>query len=387
MKILHTITGLSQKSGGTSSCTYHLVQALNENGCPTDILTSAGTPDNPLIGSGDFIKAIPAHFHTPYAYSKEIRQALDLAVEYDLIHTNGLWLDLNYYSGVVARRKKIPYIVSPHGMLYPQALAIKPWRKRLMRLLCFNHLLRNAACIHVTCEEELHHYRALGFNNPVAVIPNLLPEIPGIEEVPQDRCIKRIGFLGRFHPIKNLSALLNAWCILENETKNAELLLIGSGSKAYEEELYHIASNAPNGNIRFCGFVDGKEKYRLLGSLTALCIPSLQENFGMTVLEALAMETPVIASKTTPWKELESEHCGWWVDNDPKSLADIIRRVLHLSEEERKEMGKNGKNLLLRKYHANIVSQQMMNLYHWLITDTETSAPEFVEFKNKTQNF
>ena len=154
MRVLHTITGLSRKSGGTSSCTYHLVRALNEKGCATDLLTSAGTLENPLVGSGEFIKEIPAHFHTPFAYSREMRHALDLSSGYDLIHTNGLWLDLNYYSCIVARRRGLPYIISPHGMLYPQALAVKPWRKRIMRLLCFNRLLREAACIHVTCEEN-----------------------------------------------------------------------------------------------------------------------------------------------------------------------------------------------------------------------------------------
>ena len=379
MRILHTITGLSRKSGGTSSCTYHLVRALNEKGCATDLLTSAGTLENPLVGSGEFIKEIPAHFHTPFAYSREMRHALDLSSGYDLIHTNGLWLDLNYYSGIVARRRGLPYIISPHGMLYPQALAVKPWRKRIMRLLCFNRLLREAACIHVTCEEERLHYRSLGFKNPVAVIPNLLPEIPGLKEIPQERNKKRIGFLGRFHPIKNLPSLLKAWKLLGEKTRNAELLLIGGGAESYEKELHQMAALCPNRNIRFCGFVDGKEKYHLLASLTALCVPSLQENFGMTVLESLAMETPVIASKTTPWEELESEDCGWWVNNDPQSLAETILNVLNLSEEDRSRMGKNGKKLLFRKYHADVVTRKMIDLYHWVTTGE--SLPEFVEIE------
>lgn len=173
---------------------------------------------------------------------------------------------------------------------------------------------------------------------------------------------------------------MQAWRLLGEKTRNAELLLIGGGTKSYEKELDQMASLCPNGNVRFCGFVDGQEKYRLLGSLTALCVPSLQENFGMTVLESLAMETPVIASKTTPWKELETEHCGWWVNNNPNSLAETLLQALNLSEADRTEMGKNGKKLLSRKYQANVVARQMMDLYHWLTSGGV--PPEFIEFEH-----
>lgn len=376
MRILHTITGLSKSSGGTSSCTYELVSALNQLGCQTDILTALPPKGDTLVGEGDFIHAIAANYITPYAYSSAMRQELRNISGYDLIHINGMWADLNYYSGVIARKKQIPYVVSPHGMLYPQALAIKPWRKKLMRYLCFDNLLRHAACIHVTCEEEKKHYRNLGFINPVAVIPNPLRLPIGIEDVPCVRDKKRIGFLGRFHPIKNIPALLQAWSMLGKETQEAELLLIGDGNEEYKKEIKAVAEKAPCHNIRFCGFADGMEKYRLLGSLSALCVPSIQENFGMTVLEAWTMRTPVIASKGTPWQELETHHCGWHVENDPETLSATIRHVLSMSAEERAKMGENGYLLLQKKYVADKVATQMANLYEWLIHGGKT--PEFL---------
>lgn len=379
MRILHTIAGLGKHSGGTSTCTYELVRALNQHGCTTDILTALPAEGrDAMVGNDPFIHAVDAHYRTPFCYSAEIRHAIkDGCRHYDLIHTDGLWLDVNYYSGRAAHTAGIPYVVSPHGMLYPQALNIKPIRKKLMRLLCFDRVLRDAACIHVTCEEELEHYRALGFRNPVAVIPNLLPIPEAAAQWRGERKIRRIGFLGRFHPIKNIPGLLEAWRRLGNETRDAELLLVGSGAPDYEAELRKMAAALPEKNVRFCGFVAGEEKFRLLGTLSALCLPSLQENFGMTVLEAWLMRTPAIATKTTPWRELETHHCGWWVDNTPEALAAAVHEALTLPESELTLMGENGYRLLHAKYSAEKVATQMIRLYRWLLGEAE--RPEFVQ--------
>lgn len=381
MKVLHTIAGLGKHSGGTSTCTYELVRALNQNGCATDILTALpGGKNDVLVGDDPFIHAIDARYQTAFCYSGKMRRAIkDCSKHYSLIHTDGLWLDVNYYSGFVARAAKLPYVVSPHGMLYPQALNIKPFRKKMMRLFCFDRLLRYASCIHVTCEEELEHYRTLGFRNPVAVIPNLLPLPETATQWQGDRKIRRIGFLGRFHPIKNIPGLLEAWRRLGNETRGAELLLVGSGTPDYEAELRKMVVVLPEKNVRFCGFVTGEEKFRLLGTLSALCLPSLQENFGMTILEAWLMRTPTIATKTTPWRELETHHCGWWVENTPEALAAAIHEALTLPESELTLMGENGYRLLHAKYSAEKVAAQMIRLYRWLLGEAE--RPEFVQIQ------
>ena len=124
------------------------------------------------------------------------------------------------------------------------------------------------------------------------------------------------------------------------------------------------------------GWVSGKEKRALLASLTCLVVPSDFENFGMIVPEALLQEVPVIASTGSPWQELETERCGWWVKNDVDSLTAAVREALSLDKEELQAMGERGRKLILDKYSIDVVSHQMERLYAWIVGRGD--KPEFI---------
>ena len=129
-------------------------------------------------------------------------------------------------------------------------------------------------------------------------------------------------------------------------------------------------------NVIFTGFVIGREKFEKLASLTALCVPSDFENFGMIVTEALSVGTPVIASLGTPWEELNTRHCGYWVSNDVETLAQTIERLFSLSAAEILQMGINGKHLVHEKFKDTQVATMMRQLYEWILTGGK--KPEFV---------
>jgi glycosyltransferase involved in cell wall biosynthesis len=107
-----------------------------------------------------------------------------------------------------------------------------------------------------------------------------------------------------------------------------------------------------------------------------LVVPSDFENFGMIIPEALIQGIPVIASKGAPWEELNTHHCGWWVDNDVDTLAATIDKAIHLPENDRIEMGKRGQKLVKNNYSVEVVSKKMIQLYNWILTGGE--KPEFV---------
>lgn len=115
--------------------------------------------------------------------------------------------------------------------------------------------------------------------------------------------------------------------------------------------------------MKFLGFVSGREKYEALSELSALFVPSDFENFGMIVTEALSVGTPVMASLGTPWEELNTEQCGWWVDRSVESVANVMREVLALPVEQLLDMGKRGRRLVAEKYEASEVARQMMEMY------------------------
>lgn len=374
MKILQTIAGFGAHNGGTSTCTYDLLSAMRKIGCNVDLMTLQTTD---LMGEGEkWIKALPDDGRTPYGYSYNMNRFLQ-ETDYDLYHTNGMWMHCNHETCLVARKKKKPYIITPHGMLYPQAMARSAWKKKLLLAVGgVNKDLKNATCIHATCKEEMEYYRALGYKNPVAIIPNPVPIPNFLHEIHRGNSMKRIGFLGRLHPRKNVEALIDAWIMLGDKIKDAQLLIMGKGDAVYEQMLKNKMRQHGLKNVTFAGFVTGREKFEKLASLTALCVPSDFENFGMIVTEALSVGTPVIASLGTPWQDLETHQCGYWVKSDVHTLTEAIEKVINLSSEQLMQMGKNGKQLVESKYKDTQVAGMMKQLYEWILNGGE--KPEFV---------
>lgn len=373
MKILQTISGFGAHSGGTSTCTYDLLTAMHRAGCDVDLMT---IHSNDLMGKGEaWIKALPDDAITPYGYSRNMNRFLTQS-DYDLYHTNGMWMHCNHVTCVTARKKEKPYIITPHGMLYPQALDRSAWKKKLMLSLCFDRDIREANCIHATCMQEMKYFRDIGYRNPVAVIANPVPIPDYIDKIGHPMDKKRIGFLGRLHPYKNVSGLIEAWGSLGNATQDAELYIMGKGNEAYEAYLREFVTKLGLTNVVFAGFVNGRNKFEKLATLTALFVPSISENFGMTIAEALIMKVPVMASLGTPWEELNIHHCGWWVNNNIQTLAQTIKIALSLSEEDRKNMGERGKKLIIEKYSDIQVATQMKQLYEWILNGGQ--KPDFV---------
>ena len=95
----------------------------------------------------------------------------------------------------------------------------------------------------------------------------------------------------------------------------------------------------------------------------------------MIVPEALICGTPVYASLGTPWYELEQNNCGWWRDNSPETIAEVICELMSLDDEALLAKGNNGRMLIEEKYEQHKVAGMMLDLYHWLITGAD--KPDF----------
>lgn len=152
---------------------------------------------------------------------------------------------------------------------------------------------------------------------------------------------------------------------------------MGSGSPEYESFLRGEAKRLGiENNVKFLGFVSGDEKFRQLAGLDALFVPSDMENFGMIIPEALLVGTPVMASLGTPWETLNTEHCGWWIDNSPESIAKVIDEISQSSSEQLCEMGLRGRDVVLSRFESSKVASSMYRLYKWL--NGEAPKPEFI---------
>ena len=377
MKILHTISGLNISSGGPTSCTYNLIKGLRDEGIEADIHTLMPRDDSDkIIADDSFIKALPNDARTPLVYSSNFRRYLSSHIGYDLYHANGLWTCPTHFTAEIAKKQNKPCVIAPHGMLYPQALQVSAWKKKIVSTVFQRKDLETASCLQATCMAELEHIRAFGLNNPVAVIPNGLVIDDSLEIRKTSNSVRRFAFVGRLNRIKNVDLLLSAWSKLGDKTRNCELLIIGDGDTAYKKELEEFATANKLNNVRFLGFIMGKDLQKLVHSIDFQILPSKSENFGMVVPEALIQGAPVIASKGTPWSDLETFDCGWWVDNDIDTLISTLLIAINLSEQDRLGMGERGRTLVLRHYSIKSVSLRMKQLYEWLVY--KNIKPEYV---------
>ena len=87
---------------------------------------------------------------------------------------------------------------------------------------------------------------------------------------------------------------------------------------------------------------------------------------------------PVIASTGTPWRELETCRCGWWVKNDSETLTDTMRQVLACDKALLDEMGERGRQLVLKKYTVEKVSGQLEVMYDWVTGKID--KPDFIYY-------
>lgn len=374
MKILHS-GSLDVNSGGPAMSTYNTLWGLQNLGVDTKVIMYPLSKGGRLRGTDIPVHIAKAPIEPKLLYSFHYKAEIRSLGEYDIYHAQGIWQYPTYAMADVAKEKKKPYLITPRGMLYPQDIAKS---NKFFKILSLKiRLLRDlnqAACVHVTCEDEMVHCRQLGVTSPIAIIPNPVE----IKDYPYRKTdeVFRLGYLGRLSPRKNVEGLIYAFAELGEEAQNAELLIIGGGDEAYERFLKDEVERLGLKNVRFVGFLSGEEKDKAIASCSVLAMPSEFENLGNVILEGLVRGIPCIATQGAPWKELETHRCGWWVPYNQTAITEAVRAALHTSVEELQEMGKNGRKLMESAYSIEAVALKMKELYQWILK--EGYKPEFV---------
>ena len=293
---------------------------------------------------------------------------------FDLLHVNGLWNLFVHNSLAFARRRKIPAIVSIRGMLEPWALKHKWLKKRLAWWLYQRGDLTQASVLHATSEFELNSIRHIGLINPVCVIPNGVDLEGSVAEDLKRRNV--VAFLGRLHPIKGLDTLLRAWSAAAISS-DWRLELNGPDENGYQGELRALTSELGlDDSVVFRGAVHRRDKWAVLGAAKVFVLPSHSENFGLAAAEALSVGTPVIATHGTPWKCLEEEGCGWWVEHSVESLRDALQEATKVSDSVRAKMGVRGRQMTKDRFSWTNVARSFLEVYRWVLGQGE--RPESV---------
>lgn len=377
MKVIQVVPSIGGECAGPSYSVPGLARGLSSNGVVTEL---------------HFLDEIPAHLsHVTYkvvnyprhdrlnlGWSPEMYAGLNVAcATADIIHNNSLWMLPNVYPDWVTRKRACKLVLAPRGSLASWSLK-KGWlKKKIFGRLLQNAALRNADMFHATCEKEYEEIRALGYQQPVAIVPIGMDIPQGQASVDKRDAtrLRRIVFFGRLHKVKAIDHLVQAWRALQDSLPQWELVIAGPDCGAKPELEALIAENRIP-RVRFTGELNGQAKYDFLTDADIYVLPSYTENFGITVAEALASGTPVIASQGTPWEGLEVNHCGKWVPIGVEPLAEALKELTALSDEERIAMGQKGIDWIRRDFSWEGIGAKMKAAYAWLLGQGE--RPECV---------
>jgi glycosyltransferase involved in cell wall biosynthesis len=379
MNLLQIVPSISEESDGVANFSLNLADFLQSarSDLNLEMVTLNWTP---------MTKKVPYAKHFSLGLGpKSLGRSPDMlawlnnrvkSTDRILAHNHGLWTMPNVYAGAILNSNKVTLMVSPHGTLSEWSLARNAFIKTLFWRFLQKPALKKASCFHATCEEEYLDIRRMGFTQPVSIIPCGV-KIPSFTKKP-DNQPKTLLFLARMHPKKGVDILLKAWCQLQHSFPDWDLHIAGSDSDGYLEEMKALSGSLSNERVFFRGSLHGEEKNQAYREATLYVLPTHNENFGITVAEALSMGTAVVVTKETPWQALEDANAGRWIDVGVFPLVTCLEDLMSLPQSDLNEMGLRGYNWVSQEFAWPIIASRFQQTYDWLAG--EDACPPWVVF-------
>lgn len=359
-RIIHYIPGIDRTEGGTATYMQVLAKELGRM-AEVHILTHLG--ENPLPMENCQVHYIPPYRPFSKGWRRKILQLFH-ETEPDVVHVNCCWTPTCVAIQHLAQKLGYKVVLTPHGMLEPWIIHRHYWTRKLPALLLYQKAaIAKAVCLQATAESERDNLLKLGYNKNVHVV-RLGIDVEGIRMKSSWRKTRQILFLSRVHVKKGINYLIEAACQLRDELQGYRIMVAGEGDAEYVASLKQaIVEKGLQDIIQLIGGVYGDEKWKLFQSSDFFVLPTHSENFGLAIAESLASGTPVITTVGTPWNDLNSSHSGAWIEIGTQPLVDTMRRFLALNDEQLEVMGRNGRRLIETKYSAQVMAEEMMELY------------------------
>ncbi len=390
LKILHVSPSYfpAFQFGGPIQSVQLLNRALRRQGVEVDVFTTnAGLESRADIPVNQWqrvegvpVKYFPYQGYIHYNFSIPLWQELHKRVkEYDLVHITAVWNFPVLAAARACQRAGVPYIVSPRGTLYPETIALKSasLKKGYYRLFARQYLNR-AAAIHFTAQDErLRVMDYLKLSSRAVVIPNgleldeegsALAGQPGGQLPPALVGKRYLLFLGRLHPKKGLDVLIKAFGAVHRQFSDVYLVIAGPDEDGYGQVIrQQIAGAGLEKNVLFTGMLTGDAKLAVLQRAELFVLSSYSENFGMSVVEAMAAGIPVVISRAVGISaEVEKLRAGVVTEVTPESVAAAVLTLL-ADPTARAMIARNGQRMVAKHFHINAVALAFKDLYTALV--------------------
>lgn len=368
---------LDPSTGGVAQAVSSLSAALARRGHELEIVT-LDEKDPPWRSQRDLaIHSLGAGL-TSYRFSRTLLPWLrQNGARFDRVIIHGLWQYLGFAAWRCFAGTAIPYYVFPHGMLDPwfrRTFPLKHLKKWLYWPWADYRVLRDARCVIFTADEEriqarksFWFYRvrervsALGIEDLAQDADDARAEF--LRRFPEVRGTHILLFLGRIHPKKGCDLLIKA---LRGIDAGAGLSLVLAGpdqvgwTAGLQREIARLELRIP---IVFTGMLEGVLKRGALAAADVFILPSHQENFGISVAEALSAGLPVlISNRVNTWREVQTDCAGYVDTDDVEGTTRLIQRWLHAPAKERSLMRSNARACFLRRFEISGAADSLLQI-------------------------
>ena len=389
MKILHVTPSYFPAThlGGTVQFLYLLCSALRQQNVAVDVVTTnAGLekrtdiPLNAWTTQGQVPVRYFRYFgYLHYNFSPVLFFWLLRNVkQYDVVHITAVWNFTTWAAAVACRFHKVPYLISPQGVLYPETINLKSTGlKKLYYALIARKCLLNAALLHFTTADEYRRVTAhLPLHDRHIIVPlaiNLedfknVANLPLFQNYfPQLPNKPYLLFLGRVDQKKGLDMLIHAFASVHRAFPQYLLVVAGPDNDGYGQTLrQEIEALGLQDFVVFTGMLDGDAKLAAYRDATVFVLSSYSENFGMTVVEAMAAGTPVVISDHVGiYEEVRADQAGIVTQVNAESVAAGILQVLQ-DKDLQHTLIANGKKTAAHRYDIQAVARTLTQAYSTL---------------------
>lgn len=391
MKVLHVIPAVAPRYGGPSRAVLDMCRGLLAEGVDVLLVTTDAdgpgrlqvTPGATVAYEGTPTRFFPRQVSESFKFSMPLSRWLHRhASGFDAVHIHAVYSHSSLAAARACRRHGVPYVLRPLGSLDPWSLSQKAIRKRVLWHLGVRLMLQRAAAIHYTtaAEQRLAEQRVgptKGVVIPLGVDPGALAagptalagfrtRHPALGERPY------VLVLSRLHPKKQIALFLDAFLDVTRRDglDRWRLVVAGDGDPSYVSTLRRRVAERGGGRVLFTGWLDGADKQAALSGASLLALPSRQENFGLAVLEALAVGVPVLVSTHVNLAdEIERAKAGWVVPLEHDAMTAALRTALR-DEAERAARGRAAR-ACAALYAWPAITRQLRSLYASLRTDMQ----------------
>lgn len=352
MRIVHVIDSLDPAVGGPHAVVFSLARAQAAMGHRVVIVGHHRADSAPLHAHGAHGAAAElwpvrlealrgtgggSLFGGRGRLSKADRGKLrEMVMWAQVVHVHGVWDAALVEAGAIARAAKVPYVLTPHGMLDEWALSVKSWKKKAALWLGRRELISGAARVHVLSDYEKGCVERGGFHSRVETVPNGV-NLADVDPLPQRGKFRAehptIGddpfvlLLARLHEVKGGDILVRALKGLLKTQPRARVVFAGPDEGAGESWRGVARELGVEDRVHFVGAVYGRKKYEVMADAAAFCLPSGHEGFSMSVAEALASRVPVVISEECHFEEVQRSGAGWVVKREVGAVQRALEEV------------------------------------------------------------